>query len=212
MPMPPACQDEAVQELRLRDVLATGEVREEGASPGERTYIDARGGGIMVPEGFLYARFTADGLEKVNITDEEAFEDTTWHIAFRRFVIRLNGGVSGPSCVRGSRVPGSFDEVTSLDPSWMLQEEAYFGDTCELVNDGSGLPGSPATVTSSFWEYPGCVQMTGNVYVLELPDGRAVKMEVLSYYVPDRQMECQATDQVTRPSGSANIRMRWAFL
>lgn len=210
----PVCQDEAFSELLFRNILNEGTIVEEGASPGERTYVNATAGGLSAPQSYLYARFTQEGLEKINLTDEQAFEDTSWHIAFRRYIIRLNGGVSGPSCVRGGRTaPGTtFEALTEVDPSLALSEERYFTDSCELVNDGSGLPNAPATVLASFWEYPGCVKMTGNVFVVELPDGRAVKLEVLSYYEPERQEECQNTDQVSFPSGSGNVRLRWAFL
>ncbi|MEO1234449.1 MAG: HmuY family protein [Myxococcota bacterium] len=215
MPAPPACQDEAVQALSLRAEATDGVIVEEGATPGEQTLVDATGGGFMTTESYLYARFTDSGLVKVDISDEQAFEDMTWDIAFRRFLIRLNGGVSGPSCVRGSRTaPGTtFDDVTSVDPGLTLMEEAYLTDgTCELINDGSGLPNAPATVLASFWQYPGCVQMTGTVFVVELADGRTVKLEVLGYYDPDKQEECQMNGSVTPPTGSGNVRIRWAFI
>ena len=216
MPTPPICQDEAARALSLRAEASDGRIVEEGSTPGELTYVDATGGGFMTTESYMYARFTPEGLVKVDLSDEEAFEDTRWDIAFRRYIIRLNGGVAGPSCVRGSRTPPgtTFDSVTTLDPALVLQEEAYMTEgTCELVSDGSGLPNAPATVVSSFWAYPGCVQMTGNVFVIELADGRAVKLEVLSYYDdPAKQEECQTTDAVTPPTGSANLRLRWAFL
>lgn len=214
MPMVPECQDESVSDLGLRDVLSQGAITEEGATPGELTHIDATGGGLMAPQSYTYARFTDAGLVKVEITDEDAFEDMTWDIAFRRYVIRLNGGVAGPSCVQGARaLPGvAFDDITSVG-ELNLNQEGYLTASCELVNDGSGLPNAPATVLSSFWEYPGCVKMTGNPFVIELADGRAVKLEVLSYYNPTAQQECQDTNTTTtRPSGSANIRIRWAFL
>lgn len=212
--MPPMCQDESVQALSLRDVRADGVIREEGSVPGELTYVDATAGGLMIPQSYVYARFTPDGLEKVDISDEEAFDDTSWHLAFRRYVIRLNGGVAGPSCVRGARVPEgtTFEALTELPSGITPREEAYLSDSCELINDGSGLPNAPATVLASFWDYPGCVRMTGNLFVIELPDGRGVKLEVLSYYEPDRQQECQDTNGVTQPAGSANLRFRWAFL
>jgi hypothetical protein len=62
--------------------------------------------------------------------------------------------------------------------------------------------------------YPMCVQMTHNVYVIALkePKERHVKLEVLSYYTPDKQKICDETGQVPMPSGAGNMRIRWAFI
>ena len=56
--------------------------------------------------------------------------------------------------------------------------------------------------------------MTGQVYVLQLASGRAVKLEVLSYYSPAVQDVCDATDMLPmgQPSGSAHLRVKWAYL
>jgi hypothetical protein len=83
---------------------------------------------------------------------------------------------------------------------------------CALVSDGSGLPGSPGVALQSFWEYPGCVKMTGNVYVVSLADGRHVKLQVLSYYSPANQLLCDTESRVNMPSGSGALRIKWAFL
>jgi hypothetical protein len=93
------------------------------------------------------------------------------------------------------------------------RSEQYYTDSCELVPDGSGL-GSPGTALQSFWEYPGCVKMTGNVYVVELASGRHLKLTVTSYYDPAVQETCQSTDTIdmTAPTGAGNLRIRWAFL
>ena len=213
-PVSPPCQDESAQVLRLRDEPSPRAIVEEGSTAGERTFVDATAGGTDALESFVYARFTESGLEKLDLSDEEAFEDPSWHIAFRRYVIRLNSGVSGPSCVGAARLPDGtdFENLTQADSSLAFGEERYLTDSCELVNDGSGFPDAAATLLSSYWDYPGCLRMTDNVFVLQLPDARAVKLQVLSYYEPERQEECDMSGTVSQPSGSANIRLRWAFL
>ena len=210
----PPCQDESIEALRLRDVPSDGMILEEGARPGETTLVDATAGGLQATESYVYARFGDGSLEKVELSDEEALESQDWHIAFRRYIIRLNSGVSGPSCVRAARLPDGtvFEEVTAVPDGLELFSEAYMTESCGLVSDGSGLPNAAATVLASYWDYPGCVRMTGNVFAVELPDGRAVKLEVLSYYDPERQEECRTTSQVSTPSGSGNIRLRWEIL
>jgi hypothetical protein len=223
------CQEASVAELRLFEAPApAGLITEEGTTPGEfLTHVDATArpmSGTVPTTSYVYARFTPTGLEQVGIGDEDAFDSLDWDIAFRRFVIRLNSGVSGPSCVRGVRVPpiggapATFEAVTRVPDALSLFEESYFSETspgsCVLVNDGSGLPGSPDTVLASYWRYGGvgCLQMTGNVYVVALRNGRHVKLQVTGYYSPANQERCQMDLAPEMPSGAANLRIRWAFV
>lgn len=211
---PPACTDEQVMTLRLFTTVNPAVVEAETAPAGEFvTHIDASAGGMTPRQSFVYARFTPTGLEKVNISDEQAFTSLDWDISFRRFVVRLNSGVSGPSCVDGARLtPGvTFASVASAPETLSYEPEAYFNASCSLVDDGSGI-GSPGTVLSNFWTYGMCVSMNHYVYVLRLRDGRRVKLEVLSYYDPAAQEQCDTVGTVPSPNGAGNLRVRWAFL
>jgi hypothetical protein len=213
-PMPPDCIDEQIGALDLFRGPSDGAIAEEGTTPGEfQSHVDATGGGLMPSESFVYARFENTGLTKVEIGDESAFESTEWDIAFRRYVVRVNSGVAGPSCVVvGRTAPGTmFDVLTAVPPELDFRTEAYVTDTCEIVPDGSGL-GAPGTALASFWTYEMCVEMTGNVYVVRLANGRHVKLEVLAYYELPQQTACNETHMVPMPSGAGNVRVRWAFL
>ena len=85
------------------------------------------------------------------------------------------------------------------------------GTQCEFVADPSGI-GGPNVALASYWSYQMCVQMTGNVYVIHLRDGRYVKFQILSYYEPAPQQTCNETGNVPSPSGAANFRLKWAFI
>lgn len=211
----PICQDESITMLDYFDTVTPALITEEGTEAGEFTsVIDATGGGLNPTQAYVYARFTDSGLEKVAISDEDALASSDWDIAFRRFIIRLNSGVSGPSCVQAARTAAGtdFDTLTEPDSAWTYRTEAYFTEpSCDLVPDGSGL-GSPATALSSYWTYPGCVSMTGNVYVVRRADGRLVKLQVLGYYPLANQRACDETGAVPTPSGGGQMRVRWAFL
>lgn len=208
------CTDTSVSTLMLFDEPSTGKIREEGKGTDFSTFVDATGGGMNASQSYLYAKFTEKGLQKVDITDEEAFESLDWQIAFRRYVIRLNSGVSGPGDVQAGRTAPmtQFATLKEVPDDLELRTEEYFtGDSCEFVSDGSGI-GAPATALASFWTYKMCLQMTKNVYVIALPKKRHVKLEVLSYYSPENQKRCDETGEVGIPSGAGNIRVRWAFL
>ncbi len=209
------CQDESIGMLMLQSDASAALITEEGTTAGEfTTHIDATAGGFGAPpQSYVYARFTDDGLEVVRIDDETSLESSDWDIAFRRFVIRLNSGVSGPGCVEAGRTaPGTtFESLTSVPGDVEFFAEEYFtGDSCEFIVDATGM--GPQTVLSSYFAYASCLSMTDNVYVVALGDGRHVKLQVLSYYFPDVQETCNETGGIGSPSGSGNMRVRWAFI
>lgn len=211
----PACSDEQIAMLQLSDDKTGGEITEEGTTPGEfLSHIDATAGGFNGTLGYTYARFTENGLEMVDLSDEEALESLDWDIAFRRYIARLNSGVSGPSCVEGGRTAPntSFETLTEVPSNLTFRAEQYFtADGCEYVPETSGI-GSPLTVLSSYWNYTGCVTMSGNIYVVRLRDGRHVKLQFQSYYDPNVQATCDSTGSAPSPNGAGNVRVRWAFI
>ncbi|MEI8255828.1 MAG: HmuY family protein [Deltaproteobacteria bacterium] len=209
----PACQDQSIQRLPMFPSPTGALIAPVSSTNGVFvSEVNAVGGGITPTLSFVYARFTDTGLEKVAISDEDSLASLDWDIAFRRFVIRLNSGVSGPSCVDAAQTPGgtSFDTLATVPPGLSYGTEAYFDPACAYVADSSGL-GSPGSVLSTFWNYTSCVQMTGAVYVIRLRDGRQVKMQVLSYYSPAVQQQCDTTGTATSTS-AAHVRIQWAFL
>ena len=208
-----SCTDESAMRLRFLTVQNPSEITNESLGAGEfRSVIDARAGGASATQSYVYARFTATGLSKVALTDEDALRSTEWDIALRRFVLRLNSGVSGPSCVRGARLSATdWASVTRIEDPSALREESYFDGACRFVDDGSGING-PATVLAPYWRYAGCLQMTNAIFVAQLRDGRAVKLTVESYYDPEKQAECDTTGMVSTPNNAAVFRLRWSLL
>ena len=209
------CQDQSIMGLGLFSTPSGALISNVSMMGGVSVdQINATGGGMTPTQSFVYARFTATGLEKVTISDEDAYRSLDWDIAFRRFIIRVNSGVSGPSCVDVAHAPAgsAFDDVTMAPAGTVFGvEEYYTADTCMLVPDTSGL-GSPASEISDFWRYNSCVQMTNNVYIIRLRDSRLIKLQVLSYYPPDIQTQCNTMMTVPSPSGAGQVRIRWAQL
>lgn len=210
------CEDQVWQFLDFKTQVAAGEVTNTQDGEVWVSEVDARAGGAFsVTDAYTYARFTDQGLVKLPVDDDGALGSMDWDIGFRRYVVRLNGGDSGPSCVAGARMPPSitFEGLTSVPgtPAWNVDD--YMTGSCEFVSDGSGLESSPATVLAGYYSYPGCLQMTGNVYVIRLADGRFVKFTIEAYYAPlSAQETCEQTGQ--HPSGgtSAVFTVRWAFI
>ncbi|WP_437722081.1 HmuY family protein [Sorangium sp. So ce861] len=216
-PTPVPCEDEVFQQMNLQSEVAPGELSNEQDGGGFRSLVDATAGGAFAsePHAYVYARFTDAGLEKVEISDEASLGSMDWDIAFRRYVVRINSGHSGPSCVTAARLPGmpDYDALAEAPADLRLRSDEYFtSDSCELISDGSGLD-SPATALSGYWKYPGCVEMSGAVYVLQRADGRRLKLTVTHFYDEENQAQCQETGMVPMgDTGAANLQIRWAFL
>ena len=212
------CEDQVLLQMNLKDKPVTAEITSEADGNGYRSYIDATAGGAFAPDptSFTYARFGSDGLEMVPISDEDSLTSMDWDIAFRRYVVRINSGHSGPSCVEAARVPdkdGAYDDITAEPSDLGYHKDLYFTDSCDIIPDGSGLENSPATVLSSYWTYPGCVAMSGFAYVIKLADGRRVKLTVEDFYSPKVQDQCDTKGTIPMTeTGSGNFQIRWAEL
>jgi len=211
----PACQDQQVSKLAFKGTISTRTITEESAPTGTFfSHVDATAGGFSGTEGFVYAKFTSEGLSTVAISDEDSLESADWDIAFRRFVVRLNSGVSGPGCVIAATLPDGteFGGLHAAPDNVPYHAEAYFkGANCTFVDDGTGIDG-PGSVLSSYWNYISCVAMSGNVYVLRLSDGHHVKLKVESYYDPAVQAQCDEGQELSSSASAGNFRVRWAFL
>lgn len=220
------CRDDSFQQLAMTDDPNPRELEDTDLGDFHEVRVDATAGGFNAPapDGYIYGKFTDDGFVKVDVLDDASFDSMDWDVAFRRFVIRLNSGVGGPSCVTAANLGDNtaFAAVDSVPDGAEFNAESYWGDGCSFQADGSGLPTAPGTVLQNYWSYSpdGCLQMTGNVYVLQLADGRFVKMNVAAYYEAtgagedplDAQLACDTDGAATQPNTSAIIRFRWAFL
>lgn len=206
------CTDSQILDLQLRKKPSTRLIQNTVDGQGFKSHVDASAGGMSPTESYVYARFTDSGLERVDVGDLAALESVAWDIAFQRYLIRLNSGVSGPSCVRSVTLPpGSDYETLTAAPAGITPvAEHYYDETCTMVPDDSGL-GGPATRLATFWQYANCVQMTGEVYVLELADGRRLKLTVTDYYPPAAQATCNETGKTPAGTAGGQVRVRWAF-
>lgn len=213
---PPAkvlCTDNQISDLSLLKKASTRSITNTTDGQSFASVVDATAGGFSPNESFLYAKFTETGLERVDVGDQAALDSVAWDIAFRRYVVRLNSGVSGPSCVTGAAFASgvTFEQVIKASSTLTMQSEAYYDAGCKLVGDNSGLS-SPATVLNSFWKYEKCVQMTGKIFQIKLADGRFLKVNFTAFYAPEAQATCDSTGNVPQGTVGAKIMLRWAEL
>ena len=209
------CLDDLILDLSLHDdKVSEGDVQNTADGDDWVSVVDATAGGYAVASEnpFIYLRFEDGGLTKVEIDDETASEESMqWHIAARRYILRLNGGTSGPSCVGAAPQFGSsYADVTEVPAGTTFDLDASYDDDCDMIDDGSGLDGSPDTALTPWWNYGSCVATTGVPFLIQLHDERVVKLEIEAYYSTGQDV-CNETGS-SGGGTSAMYTWRWAFV
>lgn len=124
-----ACESEVA--APEEEVFEEGEISFDASSPTEFVYLDLANG------------------TRVSPSDPAA--STEWHMAFRRFSVRLNSGVSGPGSVSGynlgNNAGASADQVVALTPE---DGEAAFRAVTE-----ADIPASSAFLEDGLAPDPG---------------------------------------------------------
>ncbi len=209
-----SCVDQLILDLSLHDdKISDDEVSTTTDGDDFITTVDASAGGYnnATSNPWVYVKFTDEGAERVDIDDESALESMDWDMALRRFIVRLNGGSSGPSCVGAvSFLEQSYDELTEIADGLSFAVDDYYTSDCTIINDSSGLPGSPQVVLGTWWEYPGCVATTDNPHLVQLADGRIFKLVIESYYESDQET-CNETGSAPN-ADSAIYTLRWRWM
>lgn len=122
------------------------------------------------------------GLDLETKTELLVDDDTpagAWDLAFQRYHVMSNGGVSGSGGVRIAPLEGvDFDDVTEAPAEGYLEDES-----------DSDLDGYDDFVISgqelSWWRYnleTHVIEMTGVVWVVESAEGNYYKLELTDYY------------------------------
>lgn len=212
-PVVVACEDQMIQQLSLHDTVSTGEVTTTESGGVFTTVVDASAGGSSnaINNPFVYLKFNTDGAVKVAIDDEAALASQDWDLAARRFIVRLNSGDSGPSCVAAAELSTPFDDVSAPPLASAFAIEDFYSDTCTYVTDSrfSGFDG-PDSLLKTFWEMNGmCIATTGVAYVLRLADGRHLRLVIDAYYASGQE-GCNSSG--TAGTGSGVLTLRWAWL
>lgn len=212
-PVPVACEDALISDLALHDdKVSDGAVSTIEDGGDFVSTVDASAGGYsQAPNNpWVYVRFGDDGLEKVEIDDVTALESVDWDLSLRRFILRLNGGSSGPSCVGAATLlEGDYDSISEVPEGLPFIQDDFYTSDCTLINDSSGLPGSPQVALGAWWDYPGCVATTLAPHILETAEGRHLKLVVEAYYESGQE---GCNESGTSGANSAIFTLRWQWL
>ena len=116
-------------------------------------------------------------LESSSIIPEEEVLEDNWDIAFQRYVIKLNGGVSGTGEVEIMYLSGeyaNFEEVT------YPTEEEWITDLEDMDEDGV-----PEYAFGSWYDYDLATHIltpADLVYIIHSVEGNFFRFRILDYY------------------------------
>ncbi|MCB9694636.1 MAG: HmuY family protein [Alphaproteobacteria bacterium] len=208
-----SCFDDLLIDLSLQDAVSNGRVTNTPDGEGWVSTVDATAGGFgnSANNPWVYVKFTDEGLARVDITDEDALDSMEWHLAARRFILRLNSGASGPSCVQAAAIAnGDYTALSAADAEGAtFFADDYYTESCDMINDSSGLPGSPQVALAPWWSYPGCVATTDVPFIVRLDSGRQLKLIVDQYYGSGQE---QCNSQGAPGNDGGEYTLRWSFV
>jgi hypothetical protein len=145
------------------------------------TTVDASAGGAanQASEPAVYLRLECGGPVVVNIDDVSGFESTAWDLALKRYVIRTNGGDSGPGGATVGRVAS--EELTAdPDPPVDFRADDWTAADCTLVQDQIA---GPRTRFSTWYSVEGGrLEPRSFVFALRLPGDRRAQVDIQTYY------------------------------
>lgn len=179
------CSAALKQSLSLVDEVSTATVATLSTRGDERTlYVDASVGGLDGQDTNPWIYVSLETGLAVPVTDLSAFESLDWDLAFKRTVIRTNGGDSGPGTGGALRVGLAWDKVsrTTLG-SKTVPAEAWFDDDCVIGLDSTNNLITTFSGWSEYDEVDHVVSAAPDVvYITASAKGTLYKVQVEDYY------------------------------
>jgi hypothetical protein len=200
------CEFEWLNAISPQKKVSTGAVSTTDIGNGvKETSIDASAGGtsLELQNPFVYISLK-DG-SKVDLDDIAARTSTSWDVAFRRSVIRVNGGDSGDGSCEVAIVTGTtLDQVTTVPAASEFTTDDFLDENCVIqTNDAGYLVTAFGGTTGRWYDFDTTnMKLVPNpdVYVVKTNDGTYVKLEIKDYY-----------DTSTPPQGG-HFTIQWSVL
>ena len=160
-------------------VVDSGDTADTGPQAPLVTTTDV-GGGVFetlvdATEYLEWTYFTFSTGQEVNPTTPEA--DTSWDLGFERYLVKSNGGVSGPGGVVAIALPGQdFETLTAapLDTTWI-----------EDLPDDDDENQNPEYALGDWFDYASeghAVTPSDIVFVVRAVNETYYKLEFTAYY------------------------------
>ncbi len=170
-------------ELRDIDMVTAGQVSVMQNAGTFTAQVDASAGGAMSAPSNPYVYIDLISGKRVDITDVQSHTSRDWDIAIKRYVVKLNGGDSGPAGETLTSVPNTTLAQVTRAPGGAYITDHYFDAMCNVQTDAIG---GLATALSDWYGYDTVTnKLTPNmtVYVIKRRDGMgSIKLQFLGYY------------------------------
>jgi hypothetical protein len=196
------CQSEWTDAIHAQSKVSTGAVATTEQAGEKVTTVDATAGGMSAAfsNPYVYVSFDGGGV-RVDLDDFDARTSTAWDLAFRRAVIRVNGGDSGAGQGAVAILPGkTLAEVTAVPASGFAQDD-FLDDKCKIkTNPINDIWTAIGGATGMWYAYDmSGMKLTPNaeVYVFRTAKGKHLKLVVEGYY---------------KGTAGANYTLRWSML
>ena len=182
------CDSEWRDAVSPQKTASTGNVTTTPLSGGiNKTVLDATAGGMTgaSKNPFVYLSLT-DG-KRVDLDDFAAKKSTAWDIAFRRTVIRINGGDSGAGKGAISILSGKkLADVTAVPATNTFGTDDFLDANCKAKLNPINNIWTAICGSSGLWyQYSSsghAVTPPQAVYVIRTAKGDHVKLVIDSYY------------------------------
>ena len=177
------CLPERLEILEAQTSVSSGTVATTQDGDDNVSTIDASAGGMSSSHMNPYVYVSlSDGL-KVEVDDESALDSTDWDIAFKRSIIRINGGDSGPGQGGVAYYPsGEYATFDAVPQSSDYTVDEFIDEDCDVL---TGPIGGPNTAFSMWYDYDvetHTMTIREGVYVVRGADGESVHKFVVEEY------------------------------
>lgn len=199
------CESEWRDAISPQSTVSTGMVVtfvEQGVV--YRTTIDATAGGMSGASKNPYVYVSLSTGKRVDIDDFTAKTDTSWDLALRRAVIRVNGGDSGAGSGAVSIVAKTdLDKVIAVPASSTFATDDFLDASCKIRRDPiNNILTAFGGQNGMWYEYDTSsmkLKPNPDTYVVRSGDGKSYyKVYIDAYY--------------SSSGAGANYTLRWARL
>jgi hypothetical protein len=201
------CESEWRDAIHAQLAVSTGAVATTEVATGvKQTTVDATAGGMAAAfsNPYVYVSLEGGGA-RVDLDDLKARGSSDWDLAFRRAVIRVNGGDSGAGQGAVAILPGkTLEEVAAAPPASDFAQDDFLDAACKVktnpINDIwtaiGGSDGMWYVYDASGTKPP--VSPKKEAYVVRGAKGKLFKLVIDDYY--------------SKSGAGANYTLRWSPL
>jgi hypothetical protein len=188
LPVQEACASEWRDAINPQSTVSEGAVTTTDLGDGvQQTTIDASAGGMSQAHKNPYVYLSLADGSKVEIDDVAAKTSTAWDLAFKRSVIRVNGGDSGAGQGAVAIIAGTpLEQVTAIPDQSAFTTDDFLDESCNIERDPiNNILTAFAGSDGVWYEYDtSAMKLTPNpdTYVVRTADGQHVKVYIDSYY------------------------------